>query len=513
MFTRTPDRLLVIATDRLDKESPRSLSNLIGLTNNDDKDAVKGDKGGNDGNDAKDTTKPCIKCEQYLARDKFNAHCRRKDGLRSICRDCQRKQNKLRYEKQKEQRANPDHPSKECDDCWETVLNEQFYLGWGANGRHNRCKPCEKQHKKDGLNHCHGGCGQRQNAKEHCLRCCFDLTSLPDGMIHCTGCCDTEPPIIRHGKPGTMSMNCVFIARVVRSAKLSTNRRNGKRTKKGLPLHPEIARDFHKRFKAILDKQGWRCATTGVQLVCVSGDAYMLSLDRIDDNLGYIATNVRGVSIHANGRFKLDTVIPILTMSAKDIAKIHTYYSKICKKNGYYAWDNRRAAFAHFRANVLTTTQRKKLAKLACNTLQRTHAKGFTENPDCPQTIDDVYDLIWEKFVEQDGLCAYSDHPLQFDQGAFGLSLERLDVTKGYTKENTALILAVFNTQARNSAQNWTRAKVQAMLAFQRKKRAFIAWRKIVQVAQVVQTTQTTQKDVQISHDGAKRRKLCETTL
>jgi hypothetical protein len=459
-------------------------------------------------NDANDT-KHCRKCKQCLARNKFNANRARKDGLRSICRDCERKQMKLRYEKMKEIRANPDNPSKECDDCWETVLNEQFRVGIGANGRQNRCKPCEKQHKEDGLNHCHGGCGQRQNAKEHCLRCCFDLTSLPDDKIHCTGCCDTESPIIRHGKPGTMSVNCEFIAKLVRNAKLNTNRRNGKRKKKGLPLHPEIARDFPKKFKAILDRQGWRCAMTGVQLVCVSGDAYMLSLDRINDNLGYIVTNVRGVSIHANGRFKLDTVIPILTMSEKDIEKIHTYYSKICKKNGYHTWDNKRAAFAHFRANVLTPKQRQKLLWLARNTLQRIHTKGFTENPDCPQTIDDIYDLIWEKFMEQDGLCAYSDHPLQFDQGAFGLSLERLDVTKGYTKENTALILAVFNTIARNSAQNWTRAKVQAMLAFQRKKRAFIAWRNVVQVAQVAQTTQTkAQKVVQISHDGAKRRKL-----
>jgi hypothetical protein len=83
-----------------------------------------------------------------------------------------------------------------------------------------------------------------------------------------------------------------------------------------------------------------------------------------------------------------------------------------------------------------------------------------------------LFNLIWEKFMEQNGLCAYSDHPLQFDEGPFCVSVERHKIAKGFTKDNISLVLAVFNKPDRdNDVIAWTREKVQDMLEFQAEKR------------------------------------------
>jgi hypothetical protein len=56
-------------------------------------------------------------------------------------------------------------------------------------------------------------------------------------------------------------------------------------------------------------------------------------------------------------------------------------------------------------------------------------------------TLDDLYDI----FIKQCGRCYYSNIPLEYKRGMFQISLERLDVTEGYTKTNVVLIIAILN--------------------------------------------------------------------
>ena len=64
-----------------------------------------------------------------------------------------------------------------------------------------------------------------------------------------------------------------------------------------------------------------------------------------------------------------------------------------------------------------------------------------------------VLDMLWH----QRGRCFYSDVPLRYAFNVdWKMSLERLDNTKTYTKDNTRLVALEFNTRAQ-----WSRSKVQ----------------------------------------------------
>lgn len=80
-------------------------------------------------------------------------------------------------------------------------------------------------------------------------------------------------------------------------------------------------------------------------------------------------------------------------------------------------------------------------------------------------TFDDILDI----YEQQGGRCYYSKVPLSFS-GNFQMSLERLDPTKGYTRENSVLIILGVNAgdwsnvkhedDERDERSGWTRDKL-----------------------------------------------------
>lgn len=66
----------------------------------------------------------------------------------------------------------------------------------------------------------------------------------------------------------------------------------------------------------------------------------------------------------------------------------------------------------------------------------RTHAKN--RGHDAPEvTLDDLFEL----WADQRGLCAYTGWPMDVQTGSkYVVSLERIDNTLSYTRDNTALI-------------------------------------------------------------------------
>ncbi len=65
-------------------------------------------------------------------------------------------------------------------------------------------------------------------------------------------------------------------------------------------------------------------------------------------------------------------------------------------------------------------------------------------------TINDLFD----KLLEQKGRCYYSNVNLHFTpKSEWMMSIERLDSTKGYTKDNTALVCIEFNSTDTTSNQ------------------------------------------------------------
>jgi hypothetical protein len=99
-------------------------------------------------------------------------------------------------------------------------------------------------------------------------------------------------------------------------------------------------------------------------------------------------------------------------------------------------------------------------------------------------TYDIDYKVLVELYKQQKGLCAYSGLPLQFGSYLdknWVASLERIDVTKGYTKDNVCLICLEFNgadrtimTGPKYGCAGWNALKFQYFLAHVQHKKGLI---------------------------------------
>jgi len=88
--------------------------------------------------------------------------------------------------------------------------------------------------------------------------------------------------------------------------------------RKGFPVNITAADAWE-----VINKQGWRCALTGVAFVPAGGASpNQASLDRIDSNQGYIHGNIRYVTYRVN-MFKKDWPDDVFFALCKQIAS-HT---------------------------------------------------------------------------------------------------------------------------------------------------------------------------------------------
>ena len=85
----------------------------------------------------------------------------------------------------------------------------------------------------------------------------------------------------------------------------------------------------------------------------------------------------------------------------------------------------------------------------------KTHAKSRGEKgrvgaSECTLTEDQVKEM----FKKQKGLCYYYKSPLVFTRCGDKMSIERLDNTKGYTRENCVLVCQLANSSAQTTLKN-----------------------------------------------------------
>ena len=83
--------------------------------------------------------------------------------------------------------------------------------------------------------------------------------------------------------------------------------------------------------------------------------------------------------------------------------------------------------------------------------------------------------FLQEMYIKQNGRCAYSDIPLLLpnDNTDWVMSLERIDTTQGYIKENVCLICREFNSMDRSvisktnhGSCGWNKIKFNMLLMF-----------------------------------------------
>eukprot|EP00435_Cladocopium_sp_Y103_P040484 s1751_g11.t1 len=112
-----------------------------------------------------------------------------------------------------------------------------------------------------------------------------------------------------------------------------------------------------------------------------------------------------------------------------------------------------KACFPQYTETVGKATLRGHALELIRSARQR-HRNGKQRQGDFELELDEVLGMLWA----QRGRCFYSDVPLRYAQSNVDwlMSLERLDNTKTYTRENTCIVALEFNTSAQ-----WSREKVQ----------------------------------------------------
>jgi hypothetical protein len=98
----------------------------------------------------------------------------------------------------------------------------------------------------------------------------------------------------------------------------------------------------------------------------------------------------------------------------------------------------------------------------------RAHTKARNEKGRDMEDVTMTFQDIVQLFRDLRGRCAYSDITFTKD-GPWMMSLERIDNTRGYTRENVTLICKAFNAADRShttgGCSGLTREKLQACIA------------------------------------------------
>lgn len=184
--------------------------------------------------------------------------------------------------------------------------------------------------------------------------------------------------------------------------------------------------------------------------------AWACSLERIDDERGYVADNVAFICREFNVRAKWTVekvlAVPLLMQQQVDTERLEHDVLEASTKmpvelnaNAYV----KELRFKVYRLMVNAHASAKARASIA----KRAHTDVGTV------TINEK--TLFDKIIAQGGRCAISGIPLRFERNVdWKISLERLDNDKGYTPENTVLVCAEFN-----GACQWTREKFQHFLS------------------------------------------------
>lgn len=225
------------------------------------------------------------------------------------------------------------------------------------------------------------------------------------------------------------------------------------------------------------DKQKGLCYYSHIPICTTNCSNWQASIERLDDENGYIRENIVLCCLEFNGRtkwsqmkihqlFQLSTKENInvdFELHTKSVKKRHSHKKNMINGKEYYrCYDCNKLKERLFFNKIISegcieccrkyekynrSTPRGHMQKLI--RAARLHSKRREKNN---RNIDFNIDLdfIIKLFFRQLGMCAYSNVPLNFGSyydGQWTASLERIDSLKGYTHDNVCLIALEFNTQ------------------------------------------------------------------
>ncbi|CAE7830333.1 unnamed protein product [Symbiodinium sp. CCMP2592] len=226
----------------------------------------------------------------------------------------------------------------------------------------------------------------------------------------------------------------------------------------------------------MLLKQGGRCAYSGIAMeMLVPFSHWRMSLERLDNSEGYVKDNcalvaaefnspdysrckgVRAEDIHGTAQWSSEKVCMVgcVDTTAVSLSQLEADVGRATRR------PNISTAFGDYHRSYIRTLRGK--AKSLANNARNSSSRR-------QRTSEIEYTDILQMLLKQGGRCFYSGIPLQYDQPHvdWAMSLERLNNSCGYVRDNCVLIAAEFNTTdlSKNAkgevygSSQWSRAKV-----------------------------------------------------
>lgn len=315
-----------------------------------------------------------------------------------------------------------------------------------------------------------------QNTKKICLCCNIEKTideynkkaSREDGYNYYCRLCDQERRVNYYNTlNGSLHM-------LLSSSRWSAQKRYNKgRIEAG---KYDISFD---NLKDLWKQQDGKCYYSGIPMNYDIHE-WQVSLERLNDDLGYIKSNIVLCCLEFNSRIhwsheKIQEMLDILDQNIQEnlvnfelevkeknkmvkviksiINDIVHYNCTQCgeiKSEEHFAKSCIRIGCKDCRSlntSIYQNTPRGALHKLVSDADARSKQREKKQNEKRTNEFDIDFDFIVKVFNDQKGLCAYSGLPLQFSKDKnWRCSIERINVLKGYTKDNVCLICLEFNT-------------------------------------------------------------------
>jgi len=234
--------------------------------------------------------------------------------------------------------------------------------------------------------------------------------------------------------------------------------------------------------KLITDQNG-KCAISGAVLIFKQFSDNQASVDRIDDNLGYVDGNCRLVCLEFNTPIKwsrkllvesialsgiprknfedemsdLESVMPkhghgtvrkkwkVLTEDGKSVVFCHHCSTKKPRQDFNKMISNGCKACHVQNGQQTNSTWRGALNRLIQNAKKRTEERNKHRSKDDQTECTLTYLELGAILKAQGGMCAYSRVAMSPEMGDWKISLERKDVRLGYSASNVCLVCQRFN--------------------------------------------------------------------